>query len=553
MSTSNQNQILKLTVGAETDYKIGKSLEQRITGRFYTHEIIGKALAKEISETINKSEILKIVDPFCGDGRLLCWLLTELSIANKLPTNKIYIEAWDCDADALNIALNSIKKSSENLNIINFTVEGKIVDSFEQALQNIESFDVCITNPPWEAIKPDSRELTGLDEKSKIEYVELLKIKVNWLEENYPNSKPKRKFSGWGANLARCGIEASINIVKKGGLFGIVAPGTIFGDQISSPIRSWLFANNTIKTINHYPASARLFKDVDQAAIHFSGKKESTSSQVNTTLKVIQHFNSTKNEYQSEIELSMKSLKDSEYAIGFSIDAEIAAAINYLSDLPKLSDFENGANSLYRLGRELDETGIANKLSKEGEIQFLKGRQISRYAMVDCEKTYLKKEVAYPTSIQLHRLIWRDVARQTSSRRVISTIIPPGIITGNSINVLTPKTNNVEILYALLGILNSIIFEAQVRATISTNHLSVGSMRKIKIPNILNINAANKVSKLVKQQLFQPSVQIAAQIEIEVSRWYNLPDVILSNLLTRLEKQSPTEIFEIKKILGSNT
>lgn len=553
MYTSNQNQLLEVALGAQTTYKIGKDLEQRLTGRFYTHERIGRSMAKDIAASLTRVKDLRVVDPFCGDGRLLCWLLDELIISNKLPKDKLVVEAWDCDADAIVSAKKHIKIAARKLNIPSVEISTHLVDSFELALKKLETFDVCITNPPWEAIKPDSRELVDLDEKSKTKYVDLLKEKVIWLEKSYPHSKPTRKFSGWGTNLARCGIEASVKIVKSNGIFGIVAPGTIFGDQISAPIRTWLFTTNTIDAIHHYPAGAKLFEGVDQAAVSFLGQKRPNENHDEEVLKIVQHFEESTEELPPVLDLPMASLKEADYSIGFGSDPKISRAMTYLAALPKLGDFEKGSKTLYKLGRELDETGIAKKLAAEGEFQFLKGRQVLRYALSTSEINYLRKDVPIPESAKLPRLVWRDVARQTSSRRVIATTIASGIVTGNSLNVLTPKQNDQTLLNALLGVFNSVIFEAQVRASISTNHLSVGAMRRIRVPDLSDSEVVKKISKLVAKQLLKPSDRTAAQIEVAVARWYGLPDEIYSTLLSRLEENAPTEVVEIKKILQSES
>jgi len=136
MFTSNLNQILEVTSGAQTTYKIGKNLEQRVTGRFYTHERIGRAMARDIAANLKKSETLKIIDPFCGDGRLLCWLIEELAKINGLPTENLTVDAWDCDSNAIVAARNLIKISTQNLGIPNIEIKVQLADSFELALRN---------------------------------------------------------------------------------------------------------------------------------------------------------------------------------------------------------------------------------------------------------------------------------------------------------------------------------------------------------------------------------------------------------------------------------
>lgn len=549
MFSSNLKQLLEFTSGVETTYKAGKSLDQRLTGRFYTHARIGKAMAMDIAKRLGASEKLKIIDPFCGDGRLLCWLIEAMYAQGKIPSNYLQIAAWDCDQSAVDAAQKAISQKINNLNISVAHVDVQVVDSFECALNHLEYFDICVTNPPWETIKPDSRELMELEQEAKDSYVSLLREKVFLLERAYPHSKPLRKFSGWGANLARCGIEASVRLVAPRGCFAIVAPATIFGDQVSAPLRSWLFSQNTVDAIHHYPAEARLFEGVDQSAVYFVGNRD-REGQKKIALDVIQHLEKEQKDSSPVLKLSLSSLEENHYAIGFGSSPEIAKAISYLSDLPKLGDYEVGANPLFKIGRELDETGIISKLSDTGSYRFIKGRQISRYSQVTGDAIFLKGSIRPPQSSDLHRLVWRDVARQSSARRVIATIIPPGVVTGNSLNVLVPREKSDALLFALLGIFNSVIFEAQVRASISTNHLSAGAIRRIRVPPLSSGMHVDRVSKLVEQQLLNPSESCLAQIDVEVARWYGLPDDVYLDLLTMLEKHSPRDVPEIKKAMA---
>jgi Alw26I/Eco31I/Esp3I family type II restriction m6 adenine DNA methyltransferase len=549
MFASNLNQLLEVTSGVETTYKIGKNLEQRLTGRFYTHPRIGRAMAIDIAGRLKLSEELKIVDPFCGDGRLLCWLVEALHEQGKLPSRSLQVSAWDCDPLAVEVAKKSLLKKIESLGISIANVDIQTIDSFEYALKNLESFDVCITNPPWETIKPDSREIAELDEETKAAYVSLLKEKVFRLEKAYPHSKPTRKFSGWGANLARCGIEASVRLTAPRGYFAIVAPATILGDQISAPLRSWLFSQNSVDAIHHYPAEARLFEGVDQSAVFFVGHRNK-ELQEKSTLEVIQHFEKEQDAQPPVLTLSMAYLEENHYAIGFGSSPEIARAMSYLNELPKLGDYENGAEGLFKLGRELDETGIASKLAETGTYRFAKGRQITRYSQVGGEAAFLKETITPPQFTDLHRLVWRDVARQTSARRVIATIVPPGVVTGNSLNVLTPKKASYEHLLAILGVFNSVIFEAQVRASISTNHLSVGAIRRIRVPDLSSELYIDRISKLVEMQMHKPSDSISARIDVEVAQWYGLSDDVYLDLLSMLEANSPNDVSEIKKTIA---
>jgi len=548
MLESNLNQLLEVASSVETTYGVGKNLEQRLTGRFYTHARIGKAMAIDVAGRLNVHDDLKIIDPFCGDGRLLCWLLEAMHEQGKIPLRSLEISGWDCDSSAVEISKNSILRKLKELRILIARVDVQVLDSFWFGLKHANSFDICITNPPWETIKPDSRELARLDSKAKEKYVSLLKEQASRLEEYYPHSKPLRKFSGWGTNLARCGIEASVQLVTPGGHFSIVAPATILGDQISAPLRHWLFSKNTIDVIHHYSAEAKLFEKVDQSAVYFVGSKVKVNKK-DSVLEVIQHIEKERDLQSPGFKIPMFFLEENHYAIGFNGSPEISRAIPYFVGLLKLGDYEIGDNSLFKIGRELDETGIASKLSDSGIYRFIKGRQISPYSQSIENELFLSDAIIPPKSSELKRIVWRDVARQSSIRRVISTIIYPGTVTGNSLNVLIPKKMSDKQMLALLAVFNSIVFESQVRASISTNHLSAGAMRRIKVPDLYSGKNVEIVSKLVEIQLKEPCESCAAEIEFRVACWYGLPHDVYLGLLAMFDNGSKNYISEIKRLI----
>jgi DNA-cytosine methyltransferase len=553
---SNLARLLEVTSGIEVAFKIGKGLEQRLTGRFYTHERIGRAMAKDIAKRVKPidGQIIKIIDPFCGDGRLVRWLIEELYAAGKLPNAGLSVVMWDCDKEAIKVAQDSVQLLFSKIPTSNNKIEIRETDSFSETLFMERTFDICVTNPPWETIKPDSRELAELDDATKDSYIKLLKEKVFRLEKAYPHSKGTKKFSGWGANLARCGIEASIRLVKNDGHFGIVAPASIFGDQISAPLRAWLLTTNRIATIHHFSAEARLFDGVDQSAVYFVGDKGSASNQNelnDSKIDIVKHPDKSSEDTPPSIALDLRYLESHDYSIGFGGSMGMALAMPYLINLPKLGDFETASNGLIKLGRELDETRIAKKLCQAGSYRFIKGRQVNRYSFNDSTSEFLSPEITPPVSANFLRIVWRDVARQSSVRRMIVTLLPAGYVTGNSLNVLTVKVGQEHLLKALLAVLNSTIFEAQVRASISTNHLSVGAIRKIRVPDLMNAIFFTEIGRLVEDHINTPTDQTAAFIDTAIARWYGLPDEIYTGLLDQLEMNAPDDVAAIRQILAA--
>lgn len=277
----------------------GKCLSTRSNGRFYTHEFIGKNLTDLIVNLARKfkNKTLRIVEPFCGDGRLVCWLLEAIETNPDFSSTIIEIEIWDNDAEALNAAIENIRAFAQEIDS-KVTIKSRCIDSFLEASEHFGQFDICITNPPWENLKPDSRELKQLTEDQKDTYIAQIKARAAKLDKLYPVSKPTKKFSGWGTNLSRCGAEISLRLLKPNGVAGIVLPATLFADQVSEPLRTWIFDRHIVENLSYYAAEARLFNGVDQPSITIvcSSEKQSFSAP-----KIISSYGRDLNEIQKTL------------------------------------------------------------------------------------------------------------------------------------------------------------------------------------------------------------------------------------------------------------
>ena len=534
--SSNLSDLIAISDSSAVKYKNGKDLQQRLVGRFYTPELIGRQLIDDLPdlEAVSFSE-LKIIDPFCGDGRLIKYYLEYLASCPQLiSVNKICVSLWDCEAESVKLAAKMIG-SFQHYKFKEVVVDERICDSFFEIENNLGKFDICLTNPPWEVLKPDAREMFSLTDEQAAEYTKMIKAKAFILDRMFPQARPSRKFSGWGTNLARCGIEAAVKLVRPGGSFGIVAPSTLFGDQTSARMRTWLFEEQDIAKLRYYPAEARLFDEVDQGTACISGRRNAETS---GHIKI--HLHSAQDPKESEvIDLRTAELALNDYAIGFKSSQKIFGIMQKLTRLPRLSDFEGESNCL-KLGRELDETGLAEKLASTGRLRFLKGRFIQRYSVKEHEPSYVKDGVSVPSSVNLKRIAWRDVSRQSMPKRMQATIISPGTVTGNSSNVAIIHSDCGDIkLKALLAIFNSSVFEIQARTLVSTNHLSVGAVRKMRVPDFRKYCVAERLASLVLKFEVLPSMENLYALDSAVADEFGLSREDYHLTLAFLAKHDP--------------
>ncbi len=93
-----------------------KTFEQRRFGVFYTHEAIGRRIARLAADSLPKVGCVHVCDPFCGDGRLLVWFLEEVAKSTELKV-ELNLHAWDIDADAVATSEDGLESQIEKMGI----------------------------------------------------------------------------------------------------------------------------------------------------------------------------------------------------------------------------------------------------------------------------------------------------------------------------------------------------------------------------------------------------------------------------------------------------
>ena len=137
---------------------------KRATGRYYTGEPVGRRLAQQAAMAFHRlhpfARSIAVVDPFGGDGRLIEWLV-EAWVDSAFPDVRWDIAIWDLDDVGFSDARERLKGVTARYGVKQ-RCTFKTLDTFSEALKKRASFDLVLTNPPWELLKPDRRELTRL-------------------------------------------------------------------------------------------------------------------------------------------------------------------------------------------------------------------------------------------------------------------------------------------------------------------------------------------------------------------------------------------------------
>jgi Alw26I/Eco31I/Esp3I family type II restriction m6 adenine DNA methyltransferase len=488
---------------------LGRSLYDRAAGRFYTPWSVADELALSALEKVPTTEHLRIVDPFCGDGRLVVAALRAApKVRPDLARSTWDVSLWDLDPTAADAACESVRWALAEAGL-DGRVSLRIGDSFEAAGEFDGAFDLVLTNPPWDVLKPDRRELSALVPDDAVTYTHRLREQSRTLVKRYPQSAPSLRFSGWGVNLARVGVELALRITSPTGVCGVVSPASLFADQLSAKLREWMLSKYSVTKVDYYPAEARLFSNVDQAVATFVAKPGATRP----FQSLFRRFGADRNVLEEwDYRASDEVLRERDFSLPVHVSSALGNLLDTISHYPTFRDLESPRSNGLWAGREFDETGYRALVARDGHL-FLKGRMIERYGSPPAEPVRIRDNGRQlPRSVAFERIVWRDVSRPSQARRVQATVIPGGWVTGNSLNVAYFRDQNPVRTRALAAIINSDIFEAQARAYLATAHVSLGTVRKCRVPN-LSADAERTLASLAARRLAGDS-----SVESEINR-----------------------------------
>ena len=512
---------------AQTEYESAKLL-----GKFYTDYSVSTEMVDRVVQEIlkiNWKKHLKIIDPFCGDGRLIVELLQALSKQESSKDILFDITIWDVDYEALVAAKESIVSFAESKKM-NLTITAEKTDAFVSCFEVLEVFDVCVTNPPWGLLKPLKVFNSRCSEEELAKYKSSIAAYDDYMRQEFLISQPTSKFGKWGTNLGRCGLEVALRLISQTGICGLVSPASLFNDQVSLPFRKWIFDNYEICNISYYPAELKLYGSADVSSITAVIKNGYTED---IHIKLFDlDFDYTECNLQDNM---MEYVREHDYLIPleFGIDAlKLQMKWDEFISLDELC-YKNKL----RFVRELDETRLHEKVCNNGNYIFAKGYMVNKYSF-EPDNLYLNEEnIDIPKTAKYAKLVWRDVSRNSQKRRVKATILEENCVAGNSLGAIYSEENNKEILKCLLAVINSYVFEFQARKQLVSNHVPVGVLKKVKVPEF---SVDSELLALIERRIQGEAVD--EYIEICVAKMYQLQlDEFLKIVSTFNEESIVTE------------
>lgn len=487
--------------------------DEKLLGKFYTDYGIAKSMIQILCQhyAFNPfSSQIRIIDPFCGDGRLVLTLLSELMKKDVFSHKSLFISIWDIDDSAVKAAEADVVAFCENMGL-KYQIDSRKADAFVEYESVRGTYDICVTNPPWSLLKPQKLFSKSNDEDTLIGYRSAIEQYDSFMKAAFALSQPSSKFGKWGTNLARCGTEVALRLINRDGMCGLVSPASLLNDQVSASLRSWIFENHKVINVSYYPAELKLYGSADISSITVVIKGGETDQSLNVRIYGDKDVYKEKKIDKAVFEY----IKRTGYSFPLKTGIEAIPIMMYLEQLPSTEDFCDRTD--LRFTRELDETRVKEKLLSSGKVEFAKGYMVDRYSFTS-DNLFLNEEmVVPPPSSYTAKVVWRDVSRDSQVRRIKTTLLPPGYICGNSLGVVYGNESTLPTLKMLLAIMNSMVFEYQARSMLVSNHVSAGIVKQIRVPQpCIDAN----IIELVDKQLHGEDVEEA--IELAVAQLYGL-------------------------------
>ncbi|HGS8953084.1 TPA: Alw26I/Eco31I/Esp3I family type II restriction adenine-specific DNA-methyltransferase [Clostridioides difficile] len=474
---------------------------KRNNGIYYTGlELADKIIKNLFENTKIKEPVWKntFFEPCGGVGNFIFAYLKYIYSNYKLTEEEARIlikNIYYCELDfnAKELYVSNIKKLTKIF--FNIEIEEDDLNIGESLVYNLnqekveyidvnkyfgkDKFDIIVTNPPYKSLRAEKRNYDFETDfmADKVKYEEIKKQ----ASERYSLSKQV------SSNIFKYFVEEILlNYSNENSNIGILIPSSILTDKSCEGLRKEILEKNGLRVICNIPETNKYIKAQQSLTYLIIEKSKKTNKVRISDLKNKDIIIDVKDFVNKDHGYSMMVLKEEEYTL-----------LNKMMSFKKLKEFECIVNMRGELDLTLNKSDI---ISAKTEYKLVKGRNIDRYELLDCNNGFVTNEFVKKSPkkyyIENERIACQQIVNVNKERRLMFTFMPCNYVLGNSCNFIYVKENKKGIdIYYLLGLLNSKLLNWYFKLFSSNNHVNNYELDNLPIP-IHDIAKMKQVSEI---------------------------------------------------------
>ncbi len=424
---------------------------------------------------------------------------------------------------------------------------------FDEVLNNRGGFDAIITNPPWEVFQTDEKEFfqeyapTIQKKKLRIEdwkkqQAELMadpETRAAWLNyasrfsyvsgffktaAQYRNQLSNVNGRTFGGKINLCNLftEQCFNLLRPGGLCGIVIPSGIYTDLGTKQLREMLFDQGQITGLFSFENRKMIFENVDSRFkfVVLTFEKGGHTSEFPAAF--MRHDVAELERFPREgalhlpVELIKRLSPDSASIMEFKskTDIEIAEKMLHFPLLgERMADKWNLA--LTQEFNMTTDSKLFHSSPAPNRLPLFTGKMFWQFTLTNEHSGYWidekvgraallgkLKDEGQPLDYQGYRWVHRRIASNTNERTFVTSIVPKMMFTEVNSTVLKVIESGITVsqMIAFCGVTNSFVLDWMLRQKVTTT-LNMFYIYQLPVPRLAESDPA-----------FAPIVHAAARL-----------------------------------------
>jgi adenine-specific DNA-methyltransferase len=482
---------------------------RRRNGAFFTPAWMADRLAELLLESWPNGSggavLPKLLDPACGDGRLLVacarrMLRDPASSAASDPDRfralvRDSLRGVDLDPVCAALARCALWRECdpgrgpvEGLGaavVVGDAIGGPLRKArtksvvrwerdFPQACgPGAEGFDLVVANPPFEV-------LTGFAKRAGLKrYAERIR------KAGY-----ELALAG-NLNTYRLFLERTCQLLSDGGRLAIVLPFGFLMDRTATTLRSHMLCSGWIERVEVFPESRQAFDQVGQSVILLAATKRDRPG------RSIEVVDGADRQRAHSVALAEIEGLDPQNLV---LPVESGDAIGLAFRLRAVNGSCLGELAEGRVG-ELDQTQYRDCMcSQPADGLLVRGTHLGPFSVdlatsqpeerwVDRERFFGNRGGGtWREDMRRPRVVQTGIVNMEAARRLVAAEVPADLSLGNSVNYWVPRhrddLSRTDLRAYLLGLLNSTPMEWRFRLTSSNNNVNLYEVRALPLPSL---------------------------------------------------------------------